>query len=82
VERDAAEDPTAQRQLERRSGSLRVPTLVIGAGTVQGYDPEAIEAALRDAGYPVGNAENESGVESVPEAGPQSQTQPQSEPQQ
>lgn len=78
AERDASEDPTAQRQLERRAGSLKVPTLLVGSETVQGYDPDAIEAALQQAGYPVGNPDT--GSETDPQS--ESQAAPASEPQQ
>jgi len=51
-ERDAGSDPLIQAELKAAAGTLAVPTLTVGAQSVQGYDGPKIESALNAGGYP------------------------------
>ncbi|MEQ8233282.1 MAG: glutaredoxin family protein [Gammaproteobacteria bacterium] len=52
--KDVQDDAAAQEELKGRSGGLTVPTTLIGERVLTGYSRDAIDGALRQAGYPVG----------------------------
>jgi glutaredoxin len=54
--RDVQDDAAAQEELKGRSGGLTVPTTLVGDRVLTGYSRDAIDGALRQAGYPLGEA--------------------------
>jgi len=53
--RDVQDDAAAQEALKGRSGGLTVPTTLVGDRVLTGYSRDAIDSALRQAGYPLGD---------------------------
>ena len=52
TEKNPASDPDAATALKALVGALQVPTLTIGANTLQGYEEGGWTTALTAAGYP------------------------------
>ena len=52
AEKDVRNNLETQAELEQITGSLTVPTLVIGEQVIDGYSRRAIRAALTSAGFP------------------------------
>ena len=53
--RDVQDNAAAQEELKGRSGGLTVPTTLVGDRVLTGYSRDAIDSALRQAGYPLGD---------------------------
>ncbi len=73
AEKDVRNNLETQAELEKLTGTLTVPTLVIGERVIDGYSRRAIRAALNDAGFPTdvpreaGSEQGEVG-EAIPDA--------------
>jgi glutaredoxin len=52
TEKSVETDVGAQQELKEKSGSLTVPTITVGAASIQGYDRTALDSGLERAGYP------------------------------
>ncbi len=52
AEKDVRNNLETQAELEKLTGTLTVPTLVIGEQVIDGYSRSAIRAALASAGFP------------------------------
>ena len=50
-EKNVQENPALQDELVKKAGKLSVPTVVINDKPLSGYDPEALDKTLKDAGY-------------------------------
>ncbi|MCY7387562.1 MAG: glutaredoxin family protein [Burkholderiales bacterium] len=55
AEKNPEADPAAAAALKEKVGALRVPTIVIGANSLTGFDEEGWHSALNAAGYPRNN---------------------------
>ncbi|MEQ8663547.1 MAG: glutaredoxin family protein [Gammaproteobacteria bacterium] len=64
--KDVQDDAAAQEELKGRSGGLTVPTTLVGERVLTGYSRDAIDGALRQAGYPVAPAATPSPTDDVP----------------
>lgn len=62
--KDPQASPEAQAELQKLTGQLRVPVLVIGSDKLDGYESEQWQSALDRAGYPKASAHK-----TVPAAG-------------
>jgi len=51
TEKDASENVEIQKELTELTGSLKVPTVVIGDKTITGYNRAELSSALKAAGY-------------------------------
>ena len=54
-EKNPESDPAAAAALKEKVGALQVPTIVIGAKSLTGFDEEGWHSALNAAGYPRNN---------------------------
>lgn len=54
TEKDVNKDLNARKELKDRTGSLAIPTILIGDKVMKGYLQSVFEGELSDAGYPVG----------------------------
>ncbi len=50
--KDPSNDPEAQKMMASAGGKFRVPTLLVGKDTLDGYEVSAWDGALDRAGYP------------------------------
>ncbi|MDX1519223.1 MAG: glutaredoxin domain-containing protein [Gammaproteobacteria bacterium] len=50
-EKNVQENPELQDELVKKAGKLSVPTVVINDKPLSGYDPEALDTTLKEAGY-------------------------------
>ena len=62
TEKNPEADAVAAAALKALVGALRVPTIVIGANSLQGFEEEGWNAALNAAGYPRFNPNVRQGV--------------------
>jgi glutaredoxin len=74
TERDADQDPAAQKEMKDLTGQLSVPLLVIGDNVVNGYSSTAMKSQLINAGYTLGG-EAASGQEGQPAESPLSEAE-------
>lgn len=51
-EKNVQDNAANQDELKTKTGGMSVPALVVGNSVLSGYNRSAIEAALRQAGYP------------------------------
>ncbi|MCP5201362.1 MAG: glutaredoxin family protein [Gammaproteobacteria bacterium] len=57
-EYDVTDDPARQTELQDLTGGATVPTVVVGDNVISGYNRDALDAALQEAGYPLTAAGN------------------------
>ena len=55
AEKNPESDAAAAATLKEKVGALQVPTIMIGANSLAGFDEEGWQAALNAAGYPRNN---------------------------
>ena len=55
AEKNPEADPVAGAALKQTAGGLQIPTIMIGAVSVAGFDEEGWNSALTNAGYPRNN---------------------------
>jgi glutaredoxin len=82
AEKNVRNNIEMQAELEQRAGTLTVPTLVVGDRVLDGYSSNAIQAALLEAGFPMGQDEStgeEPGDESLEEGVDESPASPEVE---
>ena len=76
TEKNPASDPDAATALKALVGALQVPTLTIGANTLQGYEEGGWTTALTAAGYPRFNPNLRQGTaKAAPKASPPASVQ-------
>ncbi|MGE0483274.1 MAG: glutaredoxin family protein [Gammaproteobacteria bacterium] len=57
-EYDVSNDAARQTELQERTGGLTVPSATVGENVISGYNRDALDAALQEAGYPLTSAGN------------------------
>lgn len=71
TEKNPESDPAAAATLKALVGALQVPTIVIGANSLAGFDEDGWNSALGSAGYPRNNPNVRQGaVKAGPQAPP------------
>ncbi len=58
AEKNVRNNVPVQDELETKSGSLEVPTLIVGDKVIEGYSRSSIKAVLVEAGFPIDLPEN------------------------
>jgi glutaredoxin 3 len=57
-EYDVSDDAARQTELQERTGGMTVPSATVGESVISGYNRDALDAALQEAGYPLTSAGN------------------------
>ncbi|MSR15659.1 MAG: glutaredoxin family protein [Gammaproteobacteria bacterium] len=60
TEKSVGDAADIQQELLAKAGNIAVPTVAVGTTNVAGYNRAALEAALKDAGYPLPKAATQS----------------------
>ncbi len=58
TEKDVADNPDSQAELKEASGSVTVPTVMVGTEIFSGYSRSALDMGLTQAGYPTEHPTN------------------------
>ena len=55
-EKNVQDDAASQNELKSKTGNLTVPSVLVGATVLTGYNRSALDSALNQAGYPAPDA--------------------------
>lgn len=61
-EKNVQDDAAGQSELKGKTGNLTVPSVLIGATVLTGYNRSALDSALSQAGYPAPDAASPAGA--------------------